>query len=282
MVCVLRDLTESKAMEAALLQHNSELKAAAERLKEIDVLKNEFMSNISHELRTPLTAIIAYSESLLLTPPDPETQREFVRVIAEQGHKLQRLIGGLLDIAKLESLATELKLQLGSLNDVVRAAITTVQPMADKNHIALETILEPDLPPVYLDELRSQQIVWNLLTNAIKFSPPGSTIQVRTWSAEHRAWASITDQGEGIAPENLGLIFQKFVQLDGSSTRRHGGVGLGLDLVRHLVDLHGGTVTVESEVGRGSTFTFFVPIEKRQRPRLGAPRRAEAAARSRS
>src|SRR4029453_11415626 len=117
-----------------------------------DILKNEFMSNVSHELRTPLTAIIAYSEALLLTPPEPDTQREFLRVIAEQGHKLQRLIGGLLDIAKLESLATELKLQQASLNDVVRAAIVTVRPTADKNRIRISTDLQPDLTPVWLDE----------------------------------------------------------------------------------------------------------------------------------
>jgi signal transduction histidine kinase len=200
MVCVLRDLTEVKAMELALVRRNEELTLAAERLKEIDILKNEFLSNVSHELRTPLTAIIAYSEALLLTPPEPETQREFLRVIAEQGHKLQRLIGGLLDIAKLESLATELKLQHASLNDVVRGAIVTVRPTADKNRITIDANLPAELPLVWLDELRSQQIVWNLLTNAIKFSPPGTTVRVRTWADDQAVWAAITDQGIGIAP----------------------------------------------------------------------------------
>jgi PAS domain S-box-containing protein len=275
MVCVLRDLTEVKAMELALLRRNEELTQAAERLKEIDVLKNEFLSNVSHELRTPLTAIIAYSEALLLTPPEPETQKDFLRVIAEQGHKLQRLITGLLDIAKLESLATELKLQRASLNDVVQSAVVTVRPLADKNRIRVALVLQPDLPEAYLDELRSQQIVWNLLTNAVKFSPPESVVEVRTWSADGQVWASVRDQGIGIAPEHQELIFEKFVQVDGSSTRRQGGVGLGLDLVKHLVELHGGQVRVESAPGEGACFTFSIPIEKRSRPRLAdLPRRA--------
>src|SRR5262249_44572433 len=232
-----------------------------------------------HELRTPRTAIIAYAEALLLPPPAPDTQREFVQVICEQGQKLQRLIGGLLDIAKLESLATELKLEMGSLNDVVRAAVVTVRPTADRSQIAIELDLQRELPDVWLDELRAQQIVWNLLTNAIKFSAAGTTILVRTWADDHHVWAAITDQGIGIAPEHQKLVFEKFVQVDGSMNRRHGGVGLGLDLVKHLVELHGGTVGVESEPGHGATFTFNIPIEKRRRPRLEAAPRTEVAAR---
>jgi signal transduction histidine kinase len=269
LLCMVRDLTEVKAIETALLRRNHELSVAAERLKEVDILKNEFMSNVSHELRTPLTAIIAYAEALLLTTPDQKTHDEFLHVICEQGHKLQELIGGLLDIAKLDSLATELKLELGSLNDVIESAIVTVQPTADKNQIRMELQLEPDLPPVYLDELRSQQIVWNLLTNAIKFSPARGKVMVRSWTSRGHVWASVTDEGPGIAPEHQKLIFEKFVQLDGSSTRRHGGVGLGLDLVKHLVELHGGEVHLESRVGHGATFTFGIPVEKRSRPRFG-------------
>jgi signal transduction histidine kinase len=268
LLCILRDLTAVKTMEQALLRRNRDLSEAAERLKEIDMLKNEFMSNVSHELRTPLTAIIAYAEALLLTQPDEKTREEFLRVIAEQGHKLQKLIGGLLDIAKLDSLATELKLQLASLNDVIEAAAVTVRPFADKGRIRVEFNLDPELPPVYLDELRSQQIVWNLLNNAIKFSPPHSSIRVRTWAERGHVWAEVSDEGIGIAPEHQRLIFEKFVQVDGSSTRRHGGVGLGLDLVKHLVELHGGTVSVRSTPGRGSSFSFSIPIEKRQRPRF--------------
>lgn len=269
MLCVLRDLTEVKAMEQALLRRNDELRMAAERLKEVDMLKNEFLSNVSHELRTPLTAIIAYSEALVLTKPDTKTLHDFLNVIVEQGHKLQGLIGGLLDIAKLESLATELKLAPGSLNDVVKAAVVTVRPLAEKSGIDIVLDLAPELPQTYLDELRSQQIVWNLLTNALKFSPAHSTVTVRTWEAGGAVWASVRDQGIGIDPEHQELIFEKFVQVDGSTTRRHGGVGLGLDLVRHLVQLHGGRVSVESRPGEGAVFSFNIPIEKRSRPRLG-------------
>jgi signal transduction histidine kinase len=282
MVCVLRDLTAVKAMELALVHRNEELTRAAERLREIDLLKNEFMSNVSHELRTPLTAIIAYSEALLLAPPGPTTQRDFLQVIADQGHKLQRLIAGLLDIATIESLATELKLEQASLNQVVRSAIVTVQPLADKNRITLEATLQPDIPLVWLDELRAQQIVWNLLTNAIKFSPPGTTVRVRTWNDNTNVWTAVRDEGPGIAPEHQRLIFEKFVQLDGSTTRRHGGVGLGLDLVKHLVDLHGGEVGVESEPENGSTFTFSIPLEKRRKPRLDEVRSPAVASRSAS
>ena len=208
---------------------------------------------------------------MLRNPPDAKTRDNFLRVIAEQGEKLQRLIAGLLDIAKLDSLATELKLQLGAINDIIEAAVVTVRPPADKKHVHIGLELESDLPPVYLDELRSQQIVWNLLTNAIKFSPPGSTITVRSWSRDGHVWAAVSDQGIGIAPEHHQLIFHKFVQVDGSTTRRHGGVGLGLDLVKHLVELHGGTVEVESVLGQGATFRFSIPVEKRRQPRFGAP-----------
>jgi signal transduction histidine kinase len=271
LLCILRDTSAVNEMERALLRRNEELQLAAERLKEVDMLKNEFMSNVSHELRTPLTAIIAYTEAMLRTPPDAKTRDNFLRVIAEQGEKLQRLIAGLLDIAKLDSLATELKLQLGAINDIIEAAVVTVRPTADKKHIHIALELEADLPPVYLDELRSQQIVWNLLTNGIKFSPPGSTITVRSWSRDGQVWTAVSDQGIGIAPEHHQLIFEKFVQVDGSTTRRHGGVGLGLDLVKHLVELHGGTVAVESVLGQGATFRFSIPVEKRRRQRFGAP-----------
>jgi signal transduction histidine kinase len=271
LLCLIRDLTEVKAIEQALLRRNDELRMAAERLQEVDTLKNEFMSNVSHELRTPLTAIIAYTEALLLTDPDPATLNDFLKVIVDQGRKLQRLIGGLLDIAKLESLATELKLARRCLNDTVRAAVVTVRPIADKSDIQIVLDLAPDLPLVYLDDLRSQQIVWNLLTNALKFSPPSTTVIVRTWFADHAVWASVRDQGIGIDPQHHALIFEKFVQVDGSTTRRHSGVGLGLDLVRHLVELHGGSVGVDSRPGEGATFTFSIPLEKRSRPRLGDP-----------
>ena len=122
-------------------------------------------------------------------------------------------------------------------------------------------------------ELRSQQIVWNLLTNAIKFSPAQSTITVRSWTRNGRVWVSVRDEGPGIADEHQTLIFEKFVQVDGSSTRRHGGVGLGLDLVKHLVELHGGELKLDSAVGRGSTFTFGIPIEKRRKPRFEPQRK---------
>lgn len=268
LLCTVRDLTEVKAIERALLRRNRELSIAAERLKEVDVLKNEFMSNVSHELRTPLTAIIAYAEAILLTKPNAKTQEEFLGVICEQGHKLQKLISGLLDIAKLDSLATELKLVRGSLNDIIESAVVTVRPVADKSQIRIHLDLDPGLPLVFLDELRSQQIVWNLLTNAIKFSPQHSRIEVRTWMDDGRVWASVVDEGPGIAPEHQALVFEKFVQVDGSSTRKHGGVGLGLDLVRHLVELHGGDVQVRSALGEGSTFVFNIPVEKRRRPRV--------------
>jgi signal transduction histidine kinase len=266
--CILEDRTDVCAMEIALLRRNNELQQAAERLKEVDILKNEFLSNVSHELRTPLTAIIAYTEALLMKEPEKEVLENFLRVISDQGQKLQQLIHGLLDIAKLDSLATELKLQPMSLNEIVSAAIITVKPTADSRSVQLQTDLATDLPDVYLDELRSQQIVWNLLTNAIKFSPQQSCVRVRTWGDEVSVWCSVTDQGSGIAPEHKDLIFRKFVQVDGSPTRKQGGVGLGLDLVRHLLELHGGSISVDSEPGRGACFTFSIPIEKRSKPRL--------------
>jgi len=267
-LCVLTDLSQFKSMEVALLKRNHELQLAAERLKEIDMLKNEFMSNVSHELRTPLTAIAAYTETLRMKRPDDETLSSFLKVIADQSDKLQQLIAGLLDISKLDSLATELKLKRASFNAIVYAAVVTVSPTAEQKRILITTDLEESLPLIFLDELRSQQIVWNLLNNAIKFSPTGGSVRIRTWSDPESIFCSITDEGSGIAPEFQDLIFEKFVQVDGSSTRKQGGVGLGLNLVRHLLALHGGTISVQSTPGEGACFTFSIPIEKRKKNRL--------------
>ena len=234
----------------------------AEQLRELDRLKNEFLANMSHELRTPLNSIIGYSELLIdgIGPDIDEMSREDLKGIHSSGQYLLSIINDILDLAKIEAGRMELsraELNLAEVAPTVMEAARVL--LRDKPDVELVTDLPADLPSVNADAVRLRQIMFNLLSNAIKFTERG---HVRLFAQQNNGSIEIgvEDTGIGIDEAHRELVFEQFRQADGSATRRAGGTGLGLAITRHLVRMHGGEIDLRSEVGRGSVFTFTLPL----------------------
>jgi PAS domain S-box-containing protein len=238
-----------------------ELKRVAERLKEVDRLKSEFLANMSHELRTPLNSIIGYAELILMGingEQDAETQQD-VQAIFDNGQQLLMLINDVLDLAKIEAGRMRLEMEdmlVGPLLDEVR---TSNAGLLLKKPIEMSIEVESALPAIRCDRLRVQQILNNLVSNAVKFTDRGH-IWLRAYREGAMIAIEVEDTGAGIGDEDLGTIFEKFRQADGSYTRRARGTGLGLAITHHLVKLHHGRIDVRSQVGVGTTFTVRLPI----------------------
>jgi PAS domain S-box-containing protein len=232
------------------------------RQREIDRMKTEFVSTVSHELRTPLTSIKG-SLHLLLSDPAlhlDATQRQLVDISVKNTDRLIRLITNILDISKIEAGHIQLELGMHGVGEFVSVAVDGIAAFAESRAIVIESDVEPDLPQVRVDVDRMVQVVTNLLSNAIKFSPPGSTVKVSTRRAGAQLELRVTDRGRGIAPDDMGKLFRKFQQLDGSNVRAVGGTGLGLAICRGIVEEHGGSIGVESQLGYGATFTVTLPL----------------------
>jgi signal transduction histidine kinase/HAMP domain-containing protein len=239
----------------------SEIQATADRLRELDKLKSEFLATISHELRTPLNSVLGYSEIILEGidgPIGPEAEED-VRAIHENGQHLLKLINDVLDLAKIEAGRMTLDLEDVPLPPLIDKILTANAGLLAGKPLTMTTDVSPDLPPVEADPLRLQQVLNNLISNAVKFTPQGA-IEVHAWRENGSVAIAIADTGIGIAEEDIGTIFEKFRQLDGSYTRRANGTGLGLAITNHLVQMHGGTIGVVSELGRGTTFTVRLPV----------------------
>jgi len=232
------------------------------RQREIDRMKTEFVSTVSHELRTPLTSIKG-SLHLLLSDPALQldaTQRQLVDISLKNTDRLIRLITNILDISKIEAGHIQLELGMHGVVEFVSVAVDGIAAFAESRQIAIETSVEPGLPHVRVDVDRMVQVATNLLSNAIKFSPPGSTVRLDARRAGPQMELRVSDQGRGIAPEDMDKLFKKFQQLDGSNVRSVGGTGLGLAICRGIVEEHGGAIRVESQLGRGATFTVTLPL----------------------
>ena len=232
------------------------------REREIDRMKTEFVSTVSHELRTPLTSIKG-SLHLLLSDDGlvlDETQRHLVDISLKNTDRLIRLINNILDISKMEAGHIHLDLELHRPLDFVEMAVDGIRGFAESRGIAIESQVTTELPTVRVDFDRMVQVVTNLLSNAIKFSPERGlvTVGARRSGADLEIW--VTDQGQGIAPEDVGRLFRKFQQLDGRTVRAVGGTGLGLAICRGIVEEHGGRIGVDSRPGAGATFTVRLPI----------------------
>ncbi len=251
--------------------NNARLAQANVRLKELDRLKSTFLGTVSHELRTPLASIIGYSEMLaegLAGALNPE-QLLYVRTIVEKGESLLNLISSILDLSQIE--AGRLRLVIGpvDLGSVIQTAVSSVAPLAQRKGVELEVrVPPPPQPRITADGDKLRQVVVNLLANAVKFTAAGGRVAVvmsevgaqpELGGPGYRV--SVEDTGMGIREDQLENIFQSFYQVDGSSTREHGGAGLGLAIVKSLVEGHGGRVSVESEFGRGSCFTVVLPLQ---------------------
>ncbi|MGH7671642.1 MAG: HAMP domain-containing sensor histidine kinase [Gemmatimonadales bacterium] len=249
--------TEIRHTAQRLEQLNSELDGAMRT-------KDRFLSNISHELRTPLNSIIGFTDLLLTEDLGPltEQQRDFLETVARNGHHLLQLINELLDLQRIAAGRMDLRRERLELAGLLGDAVSSVRAQAELRRHALEVRSPPSELHVLADRMRVRQVLLNLLSNAIKFTPDGGRITVDAAPANDGAAArvAVTDSGIGIAPDDQAKLFQEFVQLDASASRKYEGTGLGLALSRRLIELHGGTIGVESEVGAGSTFWFTLPL----------------------
>src|SRR5919202_5307114 len=241
-----------------LLQFESRAREAAE---ESNRVKDEFLATLSHELRTPLTAILGWASMLRDGRLDERSFRGALEIIERNARTQQQIVDDILDVSR--SITGQLRLETGptDLRRVAEAAVDTVRPAATAKSISLSAAFEPGVGPVMGDPRRLQPVVWNLLLNAVKFTPIGGEVRLRVERAGGHARLAVSDTGVGIRPDFLPYVFDRFRQGDQSTTRVHGGLGLGLSIVRHLVELHGGTVRAErGGEGRGSTFTVELPL----------------------
>jgi PAS domain S-box-containing protein len=224
-------------------------------------LKSEFLSTLSHELRTPLTAIIGWTNLLTNGDLEPEQRPKALETIARNARFQAQLIDDLLEVSRIITGKLRLEFNRCELRPVIESVVESLRPTAEAKAVRLELLLEPDVAPIYGDVDRLRQVIWNLLSNAVKFTPRNGSVQVKLERTESHVVIAVTDSGEGIKPDFLPHVFERFSQADGSSTRAHGGLGLGLAIVRHLVELHGGEVRAESPgEGLGSTFVVTLPL----------------------
>lgn len=238
-----------------------ELAQANMALFEMNRLKSEFLATISHELRTPLNSILGFSDLIAEIEALEPRQKRWVSNIQSSGKLLLQLINDILDLAKLEAGKMQITIEDFSLRDLIEGQIQMTRPLADKKNISLQAVIDPTIPILHQDSGKLQQILSNLVSNAIKFTPEGGQIVINCRPDRAEVVISVIDNGVGIAPEDQKLIFEKFRQAESSLTRVHGGTGLGLSIVRELTKLLGGhEVELESELGRGSTFTVCIPM----------------------
>jgi PAS domain S-box-containing protein len=241
-----------------LLESERTARNAAERMSE---MKDLFLANLSHELRTPLNAIVGWSQVLRRGAKDAADLQQGLEAIERNARMQTQLIEDLLDMSRITSGKVRLDVQPIAPISFIEAAIETVRPAADAKAIRLEKMLDPVAGPVSGDPGRLQQVIWNLLSNAIKFTPRGGKVQVVLECVNSHIEISVADTGIGIEPAFLPHVFERFRQADASSTRSYGGLGLGLSIAKHLVELHGGTVHVRSlGVGQGTTFAVHLPL----------------------
>lgn len=258
---VIREAELQAQIEARSLLLASEKSARAEAEK-ANRLKDDFLATISHELRSPLTAMLGWANILLTRKLDEETRTKGIETIHRNAQAQHQLISDLLDVSRIISGKLRLNVQMIELPPIIEAAMDSVRPAAAAKNIKLESLISADAHTIYGDADRLQQVIWNLLTNAIKFTPKEGSVRVEVEKiGSGDLELSVVDTGSGISKEFLPYVFDRFRQGDTATTKLHGGLGLGLSIVRQLIELHGGTVRVESEGERkGSRFIVSMPI----------------------
>lgn len=261
--------TPATSAEARVAALENQLRLAHDEIGELrarDALKTQFLANISHDLRTPLTAVITHAEILrdgILGPLD-ERQMESVRGIISGGRQLLEQVGEILTYARGAANRLSLAPSTFDLREVLESVSGINEPLLAKKGLTVEIDVPGELPPVVADREKVSHIIGNLLGNALHFTPPGGRVWLRAWRRSAEAGGELVvevgDTGVGISPEHHDLIFREFAQVDSTPSRLHHGTGLGLTIARKLVELHGGRIWVESELGQGSRFYFTIPF----------------------
>ena len=271
-VGIMRDITARKKTEEKLAQLLVRERMARNDAEKANRLKDEFLATLSHELRTPLNAVIGWSRILKAGRLDNDSAVHAIEVIERNAWAQKQIIEDILDVSRV--ITGKLQLHLGPVDlvSVVNAALDVVRPTIEVKDIKIETQFQQGLKIIAGDADRLQQVVWNLLSNASKFTPVGGVISVQIRQDETYAEIEVRDTGPGIAAEFLPHVFERFRQADGSTTRTHGGLGLGLAIVRHLVELHGGLIAAENvSSGTGAVFTVKLPLPSMELSRETLP-----------
>jgi signal transduction histidine kinase/CheY-like chemotaxis protein len=259
--CNIRDITDRKHAEEERTLLLASAQAARAEADTANSIKDEFLATVSHELRTPLTSILGWSQMLVSGQLNEQESKRAVETILRNARAQKEIIDDLLDISRIITGKLRLDVHSVELARMIEAVVEGMRPAADARNIQLQTAIDSRTGPISGDADRLQQIIWNLLSNAIKFTPEGGRVELRLKRSDSQVEITISDTGQGIDPELLLHVFDRFRQFDSSSRRRHGGLGLGLSIVRQLVELHGGTVTAESPgAGAGTTFKVMLPV----------------------
>jgi signal transduction histidine kinase len=259
------DLLKTFAAQSVLAIQNAhlftEIDEKSRQLEIVSQHKSQFLANMSHELRTPLNAILGYTELILdnIYGETPEKMREVLERLQLNGKHLLGLINDVLDLSKIEAGQLTLSLADYSLKEVVYTVFTAVESLATGKKLALNTDIAPNLPTGHGDERRLAQVLLNLVGNAIKFTDKGE-VAIKATASDGSFTVAVRDTGPGIVSSDQRKIFEEFQQADNSATKRKGGTGLGLSIAKRIIEMHGGRIWVESEISKGSTFAFTIPV----------------------
>jgi len=249
-----------KSLEETLSKNEEETQQARETLHKVDPVQSQYMSNILHELRTPLHSIIGFTKLVLDGKVgDVETQKEFLTIINKQSEQLRNLIDELVDVPNVESEHFEVQKKSVSIEELIQSAVKELYSITSKRNIVLSKDVPLTLPEINADEKRLKQVMFNLLDNAIKFSEDGSHINVKAEVNSGKLLVAVSDQGVGITEEDMNAIFGRYYRAKDSI--RVGGLGLGLHISKQIIEAHGGRIWAESIKGKGSTFSFTLPLD---------------------
>jgi signal transduction histidine kinase len=262
---ITRDVTAQILAEQGLTRQALQLGAQNERLRELDVLKDEFIALVSHELRTPLTSIIGYVKLLRDKRVSPLSAEQFTEVIQRNSQRLLHLVEDLLFLSQTGPGKMVVELRSADLAEIATNVLEEMRPEADRKHIGLAFSADP-LPTVEVDETRIAQLLGNLISNAVKFTPDGGSVEVRLGMENGQAVIEVADTGFGIPADDRAQIFERFFRTAIAKRQVIPGTGLGLTITREIVAAHNGTITVESDEGRGSTFRIYLPLRATPTP----------------